>query len=152
MSKGMRNKRRRALYSNLDINLSDSERKEESLIEQAGALVEDNIASTGTMDSGGIVDKTKPVVVTQDQLNDKGAELRPVKPIAIEDNGRGGWDYILTPFDYAMVKQGKVCAKCLEWQESSTTLRCMWKGKSSGCGHKKVIEYDLSYLKPGDTR
>jgi hypothetical protein len=129
---------------------SADQKYERELLEKNADRVGNLIKNTGTIGSSKkpqLIPKDKELLVTFDQLGDKGGgEGRPVIPIAIEPNGAGGWDYILTPADYHYVKEGKVCAKCLQWQDSSImTPTCRWLGKTRGCGHEKILSVDLNY-------
>ena len=142
------------LITNADSTVTQAQRDEADKNARNNDFVETRVKNTGTKGS-----KTKPKVVskwselmpTYDQIADHGdgAELRPVVPIAIEVNDQGGFDYILTPYDYEMVKQGKVCSKCLLWQVETFTERCMWRNcqdkQIKGCGGYRNLEMALNY-------
>lgn len=137
------------MLTNADIRVSPNERRLREQAERNVERVDKKVKETGTIGSSKtavIGDKGSDVIVTFDQLNDfRADEYRPVIPVRTERNRFGGWDHILTPADYHLVKEGRVCAKCLEWQETAWTPTCTWRGKGRGCGHERNIDLDLAY-------
>lgn len=137
------------MFTNADINVTPLERRRREQAERNVERVDKQVKNTGTIGSSKkavIGDKGSEVIATFDQLNDLRAdEYRPVIPVRTELNEFGGWDHILTAADYHLVKEGRVCAKCLEWQEDVWTPTCRWRGKDRGCGHERNIDLDLAY-------
>lgn len=138
------------MYTNADSKVTDEDRRKDDQLQHNKSIVEKAERRTTTEGVGSnpqLLTKDAQVPVTFDQMSDKkGEEWAPIIPIAFEKNSRGGVDWILTPYQYAMVMQGKVCAKCLEWQDDRIqTLTCRFRGKDYGCGHKRNIDTDIMY-------
>lgn len=114
--------------------------KEDDQIEHVADQIGKRIAETSTEAPAPMVwDDTRENAVTFDQIKDeRGIEGAPVIPIGYEDNIHGGVDWKLGPYHFEMVKQGKVCHRCLEWQSEVGTTHCMWRGKTEGCGAERV--------------
>jgi len=143
-----------SLHTNADSKVTDADRRKADQMDRNTERVDKKVAKTGTIGSDKhavLIDKGADLAVTLDQLRDPGRqEFRPVIPVATEYNQFGGFDHILTPADYSLVKDGKVCSKCLEWQSDVFTQKCTWRGRDVGCGHVRNLELDMDYRRLGE--
>jgi hypothetical protein len=116
--------------------------KEDDQIEYVAGQIEQRIRDTKTEGVGSTPVQILPdreTVVTRDQISEKRREeFAPVIPIGYEYDADNRVVWSLSPYHYEMVRQGKVCHACLEWQNDIATATCSWRGKTEGCGAESL--------------
>ncbi len=116
--------------------------KEDDQVEYVAQQIEERINNTKTEGQGTtpiLWDDSRENVVTFDQLDtDKNEEFKPIIAMGYDFDLDGRLVWKLNPYQYEMVKQGKVCHACLEWQSDIGSTHCMWRNKGEGCGAERV--------------
>lgn len=130
-----------SFITNADSKVTSKDRAEDEKLMKIGLQIEKQIDETVVEGQG-----YKPVefvagsenVVTEAMLADvRKEEYAPVVPAGWEYDADGRVIWKLGPYHFEMVKQGKVCHACLEWQTDIQTTHCMWRGKREGCGAER---------------
>jgi hypothetical protein len=127
--------------TNADSKVSKAEEAEQDTIDRYDEYANRKIAETPTEGQG-----YKPIefiegkenVVTRDIMRDeRKEEFAPVIPAGWEYDIDGRVIWKLSPYHFHMVKEGRVCHACLEWQSDVQSFHCLWRGKSEGCGAER---------------
>ena len=131
-----------SIYSNIDINLSDSDRDRAENEENTSFLLDDKIKKSQGYKNHGFLNP-RHATVTKDQDNWDAGDVRarrasgkPVLPAFIMEQDDGEVGFILTEADREAVMQGYVCENCLSWQESILDLKCN-SPQGFSCGHTR---------------
>lgn len=128
------------IHSNIDSKLTEAQKQEAEQFEKVAEYVERKEKDTKDSDF-----KAKEWVKGRDNAvpeslikETRGEEFAPVKPLGWEYDEDNRLIWKLGPYHFEMVKQGRVCHACLEWQTDLLTPRCHWRGKNEGCGAPRV--------------
>jgi hypothetical protein len=131
------------MKTNADSKVTDKIRKDNEDLDKYEEYVDRKIKNTPTEGVGVApveFGTGKEIAITRDQMRDtdKDEMYAPVIPIGYRYYDDGSMDWVLKPFHYYMVKEGRICHQCLEWQTDLWTSHCAWRNRDSGCGAERV--------------